>query len=298
MLTIVFTTARREPKIQWFLRSLHRETRGEYKDIRIVIVDFYAQERNSPFERFNTDFHWISPKPNPWNGPYRLTKENWFAAANARNTGLCMALDGYVAYVDDLSVLLPGWLAQVRLAMQGSYVACGAYKKVKDLVVDKKGNVTSCEEFPAGVDNRLAHAQSITDCAGNWLYGCSCAIPVEALLSVNGWPEDLADGLGSEDYCCGLAMENAGWKFKYDPTMMTYESEELHHAEPAFKRSDYGVSPNDKSHKALHIAQTSKRFPNTYDIAELRQRILAGGSFPIRQNPQHDWYTKKHLSEL
>src|SRR4029453_16354268 len=150
----------------------------------------------------------------------------WFAAANARNTALCLALDGYIAYVDDLSVLLPGWLIQVRAAMSAGYIGCGAYKKVKNLEVDKKGNVVNYTEFAAGIDNRLAHASTLTDCAGNWLYGCSCAIPVDALLAINGWAEDLCDGLGSEDYCTGLVLENAGYKFKYDPSMMTYESEE------------------------------------------------------------------------
>src|SRR4030095_12589600 len=180
-LTIAYSTARRDPKLQWFLRSLHRETRGDYTDIRIVIIDFYALDRDKPVERFNNDFHWLPPKPNPWQGPHRLTKENWFAAANARNTALCLALDGYIAYVDDLSVLLPGWLLQVRAAMSAGYITCGAYKKVKNLEVDKKGNVVNYTELAAGIDNRLAHASTLTDCAGNWLYGCSCAIPVDAL---------------------------------------------------------------------------------------------------------------------
>jgi hypothetical protein len=304
-LTVAYITSRKEPKSEWFFASLSRELESWPGSINLVMVDaFHNKER---FDQFDHDtrlpaikaFTHVPPKPNPWQGEHRLTKTDWFAAANARNTALCLAPDGYLAYVDDLSVLLPGWLSCVKEAIQGGYIACGAYRKVKKLSVDPTGLVTNYVEFPGGNDNRLAHVTAeLTPCQGNWLYGCSCAMPVEALLQINGWPEDLCDGQGFEDCCCGIVLQNAGYKFFYDRRMMTFESEEHHHSSEVMRREDYGESPKDKSHRALEIAQASQRFPNSYNIRELRERVLSGHPFPIRQTPAHEWFTGKHLSEL
>lgn len=314
-LTIAYMTSRREPRIRWFLDSLHSqlESNRDIPQPHIVLVDFHYQvPPRWPFAmgycgRLST----LSPKPSVWQGDNRLTKQHWFAAANARNTALCLSEDGWLAYVDDLSVLMPGWLQSVREAMAGNYIACGAYRKVKGLVVEN-GIVKSFTLFHQGEDNRLKHVtQDVTQCGGNWLYGCSLVAPVEALLSVNGWPEDLCDGHGFEDVCMGIVLKNAGYDIRYDRRMMTYESEEDHHKEPAFIRKDFhfengvavegGNGKTDKSHGALNIALASTHFPNSFGeggIRALRQKILAGESFPIPTSPQNEWYTSKLLSEL
>src|SRR5256885_12564266 len=194
-LTIAYITNRDDCKIQWFLDSLARQIQpGD--EVRIVVVDFFAHEREKGLVCIAGSIfpYLVPPKPNPWQGPHRLTKEDWFAAANARNTADCLAPDGHIAYVDDLSVLLPGWLDCVKQSMRENYVALGAYKKVKKLVVED-GEVKSFEENPFGVDSRLRQVtQDQTSCDGSWLYGCSVAMPVEAVLEVNGFPEDLCGG--------------------------------------------------------------------------------------------------------
>jgi len=205
--------------------------------------------------------------------------------------------------VDDLSVLCPGWLLNVRQSMAFNGITLGTYRKVKNLVVEKGEIISWDKEWTGGQDSRR-HAGSKDGsiaCPGDMLFGCSLVGPVEAFLSVNGWPEDLCDGLSSEDYCMGIAMANAGWAFKYNLNMMTLESEEHHHIEPPFKRSDYGVSPNDKSHAALNIAKSSKFFPNSFGeggIRELRRKALSGEPWPIPSAPDREWWTGKLLSEL
>lgn len=310
---------RKDPKIQWFLESLDRETGGDYSRIKIVIVDFWATDpegmktygRMGWAQDTRPIFH-KPVKPCVWQGPHRLTKQDWFAASNARTTALCHAPDGWIVYCDDLAVLMPGWLNAVREAMAGNYIVLGAYKKVKNLVVEN-GAVRSCWEFPQGLDSRWPAGSDSgpVPATGGMMYGCSVAMPVEALLTINGWPEDLCDGLGSEDYCCGLALENAGYTFKYDRRMLTLESEEDHHTGPVFRKEDWhfengkpvpgGNGGDDKSHAALNIAKQSKYFPNSFGeggIRALRQRILAGEPFPIPQSPQHDWFTKIPLGDL
>lgn len=305
-LSIAYITCRRDPHIRWFIDSLRRQTVQMCKDIRIIVVDFFADmgriEEKLLLSDLGTNWVWTAPKPCVWQGPHRLTKQDWFAASNARNTALCLAPDGWLVYVDDISVLMPGWLNAVQEAIAGNYIALGAYKKVRDLRVEK-GEVISFFEHPAGVDSRwnFGKDNEAVPATGGMMFGCSVAMPVEALLTINGWPEDLCDGCGSEDYCCGLALQNNGYQFKYDRRMLTLESEELHHVEPAFRREDYGVSPNDKSHGILNIAMSSKNFPNSFGeggIRALRERVLKGEPFPVPGVPDREWYTKKLLSEL
>lgn len=284
--------------------SLIRECDGNFDGIQVIGVDFYAGNGHAEalhklFKRC-PNVRWVTPKPNVWNGPHKLTKQDWFAAANARNTALCYAKGQWIAYVDDLSVLMPGWLKSVREAMAGAYIVCGAYMKVKELSV-LEGNPFRYQEWIGGVDSRWYYAKADPwPCEGKWLFGCSCAMPVEALLSVNGWDEN-ADGLGSEDYCLGIRLQNAGHTFKYDRRMLTLESEEAHFEEVPFKRSDYGMSPQDKSHRILQDALNTKWASNYFGeggIRALRDRVLAGEPFPIQRIPEHEWFTGIPLSEL
>ena len=139
------------------------------------------------------------------------------------------------------------------------------------------------------------------DCDGNWLYGCSLAVPVEALLSINGFDET-CDGMGFEDCLAGIMLAKKGYSFVYNRKMLTFESEELHHQFPVMKRTDYGVSPNDKSHALLNLTlQGDGWAPNHFaegGLSALRSTILAGGSFPIPQNPKREFFTGTPLSDL
>lgn len=316
-LTICYFTSRKQPMIEWFFDSLDRETKGNYEGIRLVIVDFYAWKRfgtgdrdglpefDDKIARLNCEVKYVTPKATVWQGEHRRTKVDWFAAANARNTAICHAPDGWIAFVDDLSVLLPGWLSRVRAAMDGpqNRITCGAYRKTRGMIV-RAGEVISYTNYPPGNDNRLAHVSGDGphECSSNWLYGCSLAAPVEAFLSINGFPEALCDGMGFEDVIAGIMMGKKGYNFVYDPRMMTFESEELHAQLPIMKRSDYGVSPNDKSHAILNIALTGNGWhPNYFGeegIRGLRQRILAGEPFPVERVPEHEWYLGTRLEEL
>jgi hypothetical protein len=318
MLTIAYFTSRRDPRIAWFFDSLHRETGGNYDGVRVVVVDFWAQPMPGWGEM--DVFHrrqlvtaaagarevWhVAPKPTVWQGPARRTKADWFAASNARNTALCLAPDGWIAFVDDLSVLMPGWLAAVRSAIAGpqNRIMCGAYRKVKDLVVEH-GEVVRFTDHPPGVDNRwsLTGGQDVFPCDGNWMYGCSLVAPVEGFLQINGYPEALCDGMGFEDVIAGIMLAKRGFVFAYNRNMLTLESEELHAQLPVMKRSDYGVSPNDKSHAVLNAAQQGNGWhPNYFGeggLRALRDRVLGGETFPECRVPEHEFFTSTRLEDL
>lgn len=294
-LTIAYITNRLDCHIEWFLQSLNQQAGG--LAIPVIAVDYFKDQRTDPIWEMVTTH--VAPKPNVWSGPHRLTKVDYFTAANSRNTAICLCESDWIAFVDDLSVLLPGWLNSVYQAMTENYIALGSYKKVRQLKVSN-GIVQSFDDYPGGWDSRLQHVHTdLTSCAGNWLFGCSFAAPLDALLDVGGVPE-LCDstGLGSEDYCLGIALANRGNAFRYDRRMMTLESEEHHHAPGAsqFKRSDKGVSPHDKSHAMLARAQQTSCY-NT-ELRALHNRVVAGEPFPIPTEPTVDWFDQQPLSEL
>jgi hypothetical protein len=307
--TLCYLTTRKNCRIEWWLDSLALQLKPE-DDVRILVVDFWAKER-ATIPRVNPiepdwimdrikGFKHVEPKPNVWQGAHRLTKEQWFAAANARNTALCLCATDWIAYCDDLSVLSPGWLDAVRRAMAGNYIVLGAYKKVVNLKVER-GVIVSFEEYASGLDSRLKHPGGVISCGGDWLYGCSLAGPTEAFVSVNGWPE-MCDGMGFEDSCMGICLGNTHrYSFRYDRQMLTLESEEAHHEEPRFKGVDFGRSPKDKSHALLNIAKGSSWFPNYFPeggIRKLREQVLAGEPFPLQQIPQHEFFTGTPLVDL
>ena len=147
-LTFAYCTSRKEPRLQWYLDSLKRElnANGRYllQNPIIVItphVDSVMQAVTVP-EGLRLMVR--PPKPCVWQGPHRLTKEDWFAAGNARNTALCYALDGWIVFTDDLSVLCPGWLKAVLEALtHEDTITCGSYEKVKLLKVQDGSAVES-----------------------------------------------------------------------------------------------------------------------------------------------------------
>ena len=307
--SLSYFTCRKESCVKWFIDSLANQVKAIPTEIDLIIVDFLlwgsdADARREEFAKvIDGRFKYIHvpPKPTVWQGPHRLTSKDYFAASNSRNTAICLCKSDWIVFADDLSVLMPTWLAAVNEAINRNHIACGAYRKVFDLVVDN-GSVTSFRDSPGGHDSRWSwgNDNQAVACSGGAMYGCSIAAPIEAFLKVNGYPE-YADGMGYEDCYCGIAIERNGFKFAYDRRMCTWESEELHGQGTPLLRVDKGVSPNDKSHAMAAMFSTISRFDNYFGeegIRGLRKRVLAGEPFPIMGIPEHDWYDKQPLKDM
>lgn len=332
-LTLAYMTSRKEPHFWWFISSLRQQCRGNFHDIQIIVVDYWAQvithhgwagedvsKRKHHFKTMMPDvrFLHLPPKPTPWQGPYRLTKNDYFAPANARNTALLHAQDGYIAYVDDLSVLVPTWLKAVRESCADNRITAGAFQKVNKLKV-VNGKILSFEEFAPGKDSRWleldkkGYPLGPFNCPGSWTFGCSLVAPVERFLEINGSPEDAdSTGLGMEDTHLGIAMANNGHKIFYDRRMFTYESEEHHYQKPEMLRRDKkgkecvpinrvpGV-PDEKGYYFVNKCKDAKRFENYFGpegILGLRARVLAGETIPATVLPESDWLDGQPLSQL
>lgn len=293
--------------IHWFFDSLHSQCGGNYDGINLVIVDFHADDDGrkedfaSKFRGPKEKLKHVTPKPTVWQGKHRLTKQNWFAAANARNTALCLAPDGHICYVDDLSVLMPGWYNAMLEGVARGGLTFGAYRKVKELTVEPEtGVVTHHVDHPPGADTRIG-GNGPVGCGGRWLYGSSLVGPVESFLITGGWPEALCDSLSFEDCVMGKMLETHRVPMCYDRRMMTWESEEHHFIGERMRREDYGKSPNDKSHKVLELSNGLKYHPNYFGdegIRGLRARVLSGEPFPVMTVPENEWYTGKFLRDL
>lgn len=305
-LTIAFITCRRDCKWEWFLDSLLRQHDPVHGPLHLIAVDFYATERVliKPAKKYATVKHTMV-KSTVWQGPNRLPAANWWAISNARNTALCLAPDGWIAFVDDRSVLMPGWLACVREAQAASYGVFGAYEKAFDLNVGSDGLVHGFTPNPAGQDHRLAvitdHSKAAS-CSGAWCFGCGGAYPLEWALAVNGYDE-AADGLSFEDVIFGLMLEKQGCDLRFDPRMKVLQDRTPALLEPPFRRTDKGTSPNDKSHALLNMVLQGGRHsaPNYFPeggLRALRQHVLAGEAFPTAQIPCHDWFDGAEIKDM
>lgn len=314
-LQISYITNRLEPRIEWFFDSLHHECAGDYTDINVLVVDFWLElqegwfvsqvgerglARMRMFRGPKRHLNQVPCKPNVWSGPHRLPKENWWSVCAMRNTALCHAPDGYIAFLDDRSVLMPGWLKCAREAMQGGYAAFGSYEKfenlkVKDGIIVEYGSST-------GKDTRQSSNKAVR-CSGQWSYGCNSVLPLEFALQVNGYDEGGCDGMGFEDVIFGLMLEKHGFDLRYDPRMKVAQDRTPNQLEPTFRAMDKGISPYDKSHAILNMVRTGGRHtaPNHFEeggIRALRQRILAGGEFPIVGIPEHDWFDGQRIADM
>lgn len=327
-LTIVYLTFRERPRFEWFVASLNRELRDtpdfDRTSMQVVVIDGrYPRTLEADFQ-----FEHHPPKPTVWQGPHRLTQRDYFCAANARNTAFALASTGHVAFVDDLSVLLPGWLkAHVRAAM-GGYVLAGTTCKRKNVEVKPDGEIARSDDFSPGADSRLRHLTSDEPmrCPGGWLYGGTFSVPLEHALRVNG-QDEIHDTIGGEDYDFGERLERLGSVIYIDRTCGTFEDEDGHHTEAPMVRLDKpwpptsngmprtillgawsdAAAPNaaDGPYSSNYLFNRLRRerdriwtHGNQFNLRELRDQVLGGAPFPVPTEPTTHWVDGQSLCEM
>ncbi len=290
-LTIAYITSRTKPEIGWFFDSLAAQMLSK-DEIQIIVVSSNIIKPAPPYPEQLLPPLWTHPKPTIWQGKHRVTKEDWWAASNARNTAICLCKTDWIAFVDDRCVLLPGWINSIRQAMKHGYGVCGSYEK--RTVITVENGVIKHSGIVIGEDGRVGNPTGVVKAPGEWAFGCSVTLPLEWMLTINGYDET-CDGLSMEDVIAGLMLQNNGFPLMYDMRMKMIEDRTPEHSGPAMRREDKGVSPNDKSHAMLNMLRYLKSAMHiwnpTLNLRELRSHVLNGGEFPAPEQKQYtDWY--------
>jgi hypothetical protein len=293
-LTICYVTARYNPKIQWFLDSLDRETGKDYSNTKVIVVSSHYIGMVPRTEYLSV----ILPKPTIWQGEHRITKEDWWAKCNALNTGIALCDTEWISFVDDRSVLSHGWLQCIQDSMIHGYAVCGSYEKRANMEV-RNGEVVDAGEL-LGQDIRTQ--RGFPHPTADW-YGGSGALPLEWCLRVNGFPEKYCDGLGFEDIQFGILLRNNHLEMRYDSRMRLIQDRTPSEIGGALKRaSKPSPDPNNKylakDYRILEIMGASTTSGNSYDISELREKVLRGEPFPPPTESYYDWFDNEYIGDM
>lgn len=304
-LTIAYITSRREPNSHWFFDSLRNQI-SDFVPTVIVVDSGFSKDRFPHGGGYINEVFNFLPKPTIWQGKHRITKEDWWAKSNALNTAIILCETEWIAFVDDRSVLCDCWLQCVREAILGGYAVCGSYEKRSNMKVEN-GVITDMGEF-LGEDERPQSDHPVSQIEWNgksiqvdW-YGGSGALPLDWCLKVNGFSEDLCDGLGSEDAMFGKTLRCAGYPIRYDSRMRIIEDRTPSEIDGALKRADKN---SDKGFEAKSW-QIVKAFwhqevsGNSYDIRQHRVRVQAGEDLQnIMPSASHyDWYDGQFIGDM
>jgi len=280
---------------EWFIEPLRKaiSDNGITVPIQIIVVDGFLYDCPDKVHRKEyfaskidgIELVHVSPKPTKWQGEFRITNDNYFAAANTRNTGACYAKYGYIAYVDDLGIIAPTWLPAVINAMKKNEIHCGAYTKVKDIVYNASNCSYSGGDENGGRDHRLDHyKQDISKCPGGHVYGSSFCLPKSTYFKLNGQNE-MCDGLSGEDYDFGIRLEKSGYTIYYNKGMFIHESDWPFGSDKNRKciRADPAIS---EEHYKNHLKEYKLKdsVPGRRDLSHFMLCYCYSG--PNRVNPE------------
>lgn len=281
--TIVYTTHRPEPRFEWFADSLLAQLGDDREELELIVVDGLAdEERRRRFEAAaggRLALRVVAAKPTPWNGPYRLTGNEYFGAASARNTGIVCAASPYVVFQDDCSVALPGWWDEVRQAARARNVVAGACHGHRRMVVED-GALVRSRAGTDGLDRRwsLGADDRPVRVTGGHLGGGSFGVPRALLVELNGFDE-LCDPIGVEVAQLGRRLELAGTPILYSRRMLAIRSSERHEQD-VLRRLDKSTDSDDYMARLAEFGVAHRFFDGTWSSSNMVLDLLFGTREP------------------
>jgi len=322
-LTIVYVTCRREPMFQWFAETLISQYPDGVVTDQIIFIDSFIHHEEGRIEKLakivdgRFCYTHTPPKPSIWRGKYRKTKSNFFDASSTRNTGIVLAENEHIVFVDDLSALADGWLNYHRKAAEDKVILCGAYDKVSDIVISsnkivsyKANNLDHRGVSQVGNDNLKV--------SGGWVFGQNVSFPLEFLERVNGYDEFLARR-GCEDCNIGVRMELAGYKdlIFYNKNCLIIEDEAMHssgvnqvdefYAKRVWKTDCekneevtvlFGKIMKSLEDKNLYIDKNFKTIDAYFNLKEERELWQKTKTFKPINNIEHFDFDGQNISDI
>ena len=266
IVTVLTCTARSDPRWAFMADSIALQPENLLAESEWVIVD--AKLWTEP-EKRKAEVHdatralrdigmqivHIPPKPCRWQGPARLTKSDYFALSNARNTGLVVARGQRIIAVDDCSVVADNWMqGHLRFGLEA--IVCAAFYTYRSAtVVD--GKIVKGDPGVYGLDARVKVKPEVGRTNAGWAYGLSCSYPLEAAIAANGGDESYDGQGGSEDSDFGIRMERCGYPAWWNPEPLVYQILESH--EPVFEHVGWDLPQKPKRvPKELRVRRDEK----------------------------------------
>ncbi len=323
--TVLTCTARRQPQFEWMSDSL-LNAGIHYYEAEWVVVDaqlwYRPEARRAELQAATSRLRsarvpviHVPPKPCRWQGPSRLTKADYFALSNARNTGLVVAQGDRIIALDDCSVVDELWLE--RHHSWPDRLVAGTFCTYRTARV-VGGRVVEGDEGPYGPDARQATEPGQCRTNGGWMYGLNCSYPIAAALRANGCDELYDGAAGSEDGDYGIRMERAGYGCYWDPQALVYQILESHEA--VFEHAAWGMNqpvkrqPKERvvrrdgqSHFANEVLAERlvlddlARFEplgNPFSLYEMREVYQRTGKFLGHPFDPIDWRDDQPLAEM
>jgi len=308
---------------QWFAETLISQYPDGVVTDQIIFIDSFIHHEEGRIEKLakivdgRFCYTHTPPKPSIWRGKYRKTKSNFFDASSTRNTGIVLAENEHIVFVDDLSALADGWLNYHRKAAEDKVILCGAYDKVSDIVISsnkivsyKANNLDHRGVSQVGNDNLKV--------SGGWVFGQNVSFPLEFLERVNGYDEFLARR-GCEDCNIGVRMELAGYKdlIFYNKNCLIIEDEAMHssgvnqvdefYAKRAWKTDCekneevtvlFNKIMKNLEYKNLYIDKNFKTIDLYFNLKEERELWQKTKTFKPINNIEHFDFDGQNISDI
>jgi hypothetical protein len=289
MITFGFPTCRSQCGLDWFVDGLEWQARWLGFDLmsaELVVVDALLwvdpqvrRDQISDIVRGRIPLVHVPPKPSPFQGPDRLTKDEYAAHSSARNTVLCHARGDYILSVDDLSILEVTWLQFMLEAALHAKVVAGTYSKDNDVVVES-GRCIERTITKFFVDGRGNEGPRFTN-GGGWFFTGNFGLPMRLALKVNGFDERL-NAFGCEDCDMGVRLARLGHETWIEPRAKTIQAQDLKLKQNDVSFSYRRIAPLEVDRWQCNSDPPDRTWTagNDFVLRDLRASILAGGSYP------------------
>jgi glycosyltransferase involved in cell wall biosynthesis len=226
-----------------------------FRDFEYIVVDGLYDKRKDEVQKLfkGYSFPIVYVKDKSWFHSEEENVNTRPGPSSARNTGIIHARGELLVFHDDNTWLPPNWLSRhiqaFNLGFDGmaglshgthelSFIdKCPSCAKPKQQTIQLEGlNLT--KDYREGYDRdkfvvldkdtgKIIETYNILPIG--WLYSCNMSIRTEAILNINGFPEEFCGQMGSEDSFASVCLQRLGAKLVLDKKSYVIHISDEHH---------------------------------------------------------------------